>query len=78
MLLSRPADFVGTVTEKLMTYALGRGVDYYDAPTVRRIVRDLARDEYRWSSLVLGIVASDAFQMRRSPDDDAAQVAAQP
>jgi len=77
-LLASGDEFIRTVTEKLMTYALGRGVDYYDAPTVRRIVRDLARDEYRWSSLVLGIVASDAFQMRRSPDDDAAQVAAQP
>ena len=59
-----------------MTYALGRGVDYYDAPTIRRIARDLAGDD-RWSSLVLGIVGSDAFQMRRAPDD-AAQVAAQP
>ena len=75
-LLASGDEFILTVTEKLMTYALGRGVDYYDAPTIRRIARDLARDDYRWSSLVLGIVGSDSFQMRRAPDD-AALVAAQ-
>ena len=74
-LLASGDEFIRTVTEKLMTYALGRGVDYYDAPTIRRIVRDLARDEYHWSSLVLGIVASEAFQMRRAPDDVALAVA---
>ena len=61
-------EFIRTVTEKLLTYALGRGVNYYDAPTIRRIVRDLAQDDYHWSSLVLGIVASEPFQMRRAPD----------
>ena len=66
LLLDRPADFVGTVTEKLMTYALGRGLEYYDAPTVRQIVRDAAAEEYRWSSIILGIVNSPAFQMRKS------------
>ena len=66
LLLDRPADFVGTVTEKLMMYALGRGVEYYDAPTVRRIVREAAAEDYRWSSVILGIVKSTAFQMRRS------------
>ena len=66
-LLAAGDEFVRTVTEKLMTYALGRGVDYYDAPTIRRIVRDLARDDYRWSSLVLGIVGSESFQMRPDP-----------
>lgn len=66
LLLDRPADFVGTVTEKLMTYALGRGLEYYDAPTVRKIVRDAAGEEYRWSAIILGIVNSTAFQMRRS------------
>jgi hypothetical protein len=75
-LLASGDEFILTVIEKLMTYALGRGVDYYDAPTIRRIARDLARDDYRWSSLVLGIVGSDPFQMRRAPDD-AALVAAQ-
>jgi len=66
MLLSRPADFVGTVTEKLMTYALGRGVEYYDMPTVRRIVREAETVDYRWSAVILGIIKSAPFQMRRS------------
>ena len=66
LLLDRPDDFVGTVTEKLMGYALGRGLEYYDAPTVRKIVRDAAGEDYRWSSIILGIVKSTAFQMRRS------------
>ena len=66
LLLDRPGDFVGTVTEKLMMYALGRELEYHDAPTVRRIVREAAGEDYRWSSIVLGIVKSTAFQMRRS------------
>ena len=58
--------FIRTVVEKLLTYALGRGLDYPDAPTVRHLVRDLAENDYRWSSLVLGIVESVPFQMRRA------------
>jgi hypothetical protein len=58
--------FVRTVTEKLMTYALGRGVAYYDAPVVRRIVRDVAKDGYRWSALILGIANSPPFLMRQT------------
>lgn len=58
--------FVNNVTEKLLTYALGRGVEYYDAPVVRAVSRESARDNYRWSSLILGIVKSTPFQMRRS------------
>jgi mono/diheme cytochrome c family protein len=65
-LLRRPDLFVGTMTEKLLTYGLGRGVESYDAPTVRRIVRTARSEDYRFSSLVLGIVRSDAFQMRVS------------
>jgi hypothetical protein len=65
-LLASGDEFVRTVTEKLMSYALGRGVDYTDAPTLRQIVRGLGQEDYRWSSLVLGIVESDAFQMRRA------------
>ena len=57
-------EFVRTITEKLLTYALGRGVNYLDAPTVRQIVRDAARDDYRWSTLLLGIVRSAPFQQR--------------
>jgi Protein of unknown function (DUF1585) len=49
-----------------MTFALGRGVEYYDAPAVRRIVRDAGKDGYRFSSLILGIVKSTPFQMRKS------------
>jgi len=54
------------VTEKLLAYALGRKLDYYDKPAVRKIVRDAAAQEYRWSSLILGIVESPAFLMRLS------------
>ena len=66
-LLRHPERFVTTVTEKLMTYALGRGIEYYDAPAVRAIVRAAAEDGYRLSSLVKGVVRSAPFQMRRSP-----------
>ncbi len=65
-LLSRPELFANRVTEKLLTFALGRGVEYYDAPAVRAIVRDAKADEYRLSSLILGIVKSVPFQMRNS------------
>ena len=66
MLLSNSEDFVATVTEKLMTYALGRGVEYYDRPSIRRIVRSAEADDYRWSSLIFGIVESSPFQMRKA------------
>ena len=65
-LLRRPELFAGTLTEKLLTFALGRGVDYYDAPAVRKIVREAQPGGYRFSSLILGIVRSAPFQMRRS------------
>ncbi len=61
-------DFVRTVTEKLMTYALGRGVEYYDNPTVRAIARQAALDNYRMSSLIISIVKSTPFQMRRASE----------
>jgi hypothetical protein len=60
------SEFVSTLTKKLTTYALGRGVESYDMPAVRKIVRDAAASDYRWSSLILGIVKSMPFQMRRS------------
>ena len=66
LLLGRPDDFVGTVTEKLLTYALGRGLDYYDMPEIRSIVRAAEEDDYRWSSVILGVVESGPFQMRRN------------
>ncbi|HIM52061.1 MAG TPA: DUF1592 domain-containing protein [Acidobacteria bacterium] len=61
-------EFVTTITEKLLTYALGRGLEYYDAPVARQIVREAAAVNYRWSSLILGIVESTPFQMRTSSD----------
>ena len=65
-LMRRPDQFVQTVTEKLMTYGLGRSVEYYDMPAVRQIVRDAQRDNYRFSSIVMGIVKSAPFQMRKA------------
>jgi hypothetical protein len=64
-LSSRRDRFAAMVAQKLLTYALGRGLEYYDAPDVRQIVREAGPAEYRWSSLVLGIVRSTPFQMRR-------------
>ena len=66
ILLNRREQFVTTVTEKLLSYALGRRLEAFDQPAVRKIVRDAAAENYRWSSLVRGIVASVPFQMRRS------------
>jgi Protein of unknown function (DUF1592)/Protein of unknown function (DUF1588)/Protein of unknown function (DUF1585)/Protein of unknown function (DUF1595)/Protein of unknown function (DUF1587) len=65
-LLARPEIFVSTMTGKLMTYALGRGLDYYDEPAIRAILRDSRADDYKFSSIVLGIVNSTPFRMRRS------------
>jgi len=65
ILLSKPDQFATAVTEKLLTYALGRGVEYYDEPGVRKIRRESAPD-YRWSSLIFGVIKSEPFQMRRS------------
>ncbi len=65
-LLNRPEVFVGTLTEKLLTFALGRGVEFYDAPAIRRIVRDSRAKDYRFSSLIVGIATSTPFQMRTS------------
>jgi hypothetical protein len=63
-LVGRSDAFVTTATEKLLTYALGRGVHYYDMPAVRSVIHDAARNDYRFSSLVLGIVKSAPFQMK--------------
>jgi hypothetical protein len=61
LLLDRPEQFPRTVTEKLMAYGLGRRLEYYDRPAVRKIVRDAAASDYRWSSIILGIVESPNF-----------------
>jgi hypothetical protein len=63
-LLRQPELFVGTLTEKLMIFALGRGLSYYDMPAVRTVVRESARQDYRFSSLIMGIVKSTPFQKR--------------
>ena len=75
VLLERRELFVATVTEKLMTYALGRTVEYYDMPAVRAIVRAAADDDYKLSALVLGIVQSVPFQMKAKapPADESTQ-----
>src|SRR5207302_3846280 len=66
-IVSRPELFVGTLTEKLLVYALGRGLDYRDMPAVRGIVRDAARGNYSFSALIMGVVRSTPFQMRMTP-----------
>ncbi len=66
LLLQRREQFVGTVTEKLLAYALGRGPEHYDRPVVRDIRRNASFDNYRWSSVIVGIVQSPPFRMRRS------------
>jgi len=66
-LLARPELFAETLSEKLLIFALGRGVEYYDAPAVREIVRRARAEHYRFSALMLGIVNSTPFQMRKSP-----------
>jgi mono/diheme cytochrome c family protein len=65
-LVKSPKQFMTTMTDKLFTYALGRGVESFDAPTIRAIVRDAERDEYRFASVVSGIVNSMPFQMRKA------------
>ena len=66
LLLERPDDLVGTITEKLMRFALGRSLEYYDMPEVRAVVRAASVENYRWSSIILGVVESTPFQMRRT------------
>jgi len=73
-LVSRPDLFVNTLTENLLTYALGRPASYYDMPLLRRLVRDAAADNYRFSSLVMGIVTSEAFLTDRAPTEKDALV----
>jgi hypothetical protein len=65
-LMERPEVFVGTLTEKLLTFALGRGVEPYDGPAIRKIVRDAQAADYRFSSIIVGITKSTPFTMRKS------------
>ena len=66
-LLRRPDQFVQTFTEALLTYAMGRTREYYDMPTVRKIVRETRASDYKFSSIVQAVVSSDQFKMRRVP-----------
>jgi hypothetical protein len=66
LLIDHSDEYVSTVTEKLLMYAVGRNLQYYDAPAVREIVRGAARDKYTLASLVLGVVKSTPFQMREA------------
>ena len=66
LLLERRHQFVATLTEKLLAYALGRGPEHFDRPTIRTITRNASSNNYRWSSIIVGIVKSTPFRMRRS------------
>jgi hypothetical protein len=68
VILDRKDEFVEVMAGKLLTYALGRGLEYYDQPALRQIRREMAADNERFSSLVLGVVNSVPFQMRRAPE----------
>jgi len=65
-LAAQPAVFVGVMTEKMLTYAVGRGIEYYDMPAVRKVVQDAGNKDFRFSSIVLGIVKSTPFQMKEA------------
>src|SRR5260370_41887801 len=77
-ILSRPGAFVTVVTEKMLTYALGRGLEPSDMPVVRRIVKKAAQNDYRLSSVVMGIVESAPFQMRTKLEAEPGEVAGAP
>ena len=68
MLLEKPERFVNTLTQRLLAYALGRQLDYHDHPSVREIVRKAVAEDYRWSSIIRGVVESPTFQMRMPAD----------
>jgi hypothetical protein len=75
LLLERQHDFVTTVAEKLLTYGLGRGVEYYDMPVIRRVVRNAEANAYRWSSVISGIVNSKPFLQRQAGESSASREA---
>jgi hypothetical protein len=75
MMASHREDFVRTFTEKLMAYALGRGIEYTDLPAIRKIARDSASEDYRWSAIILGIVRSTPFSMSSAGADNKVKVA---
>jgi hypothetical protein len=75
LLSEQEEDFVRTLTEKLLAYAIGRSVDYNDLPAVRQVVRDAAPSNYRWSAIILGIVKSTPFRLGSVEDESASQLA---
>lgn len=75
LLATHREDFVRTFTEKLLAYAIGRGIEYSDLPAIRKIARDAAPQEYRWSSIILGIVNSTPFSMSTAGSDTPVSVA---
>jgi mono/diheme cytochrome c family protein len=75
-LLQHPEQFAQTFTEKMMTYALGRGVEYYDMPSIRKIVKDARRDNFKFSTIVMGIITAPAFQSSIVEEPASTQVAA--
>jgi hypothetical protein len=64
MLAAHPDVFLSVFTKKLMTYALGRGVEYYDMPTIRAILRESSKNDYKFSSILMGVIKSAPFQMK--------------
>ena len=74
-LLRRPEQFVQTFVENLLTYSMGRTKEYYDMPTVRKIVRETAAKDYKFSAIVQAVVKSEQFQMRRVPEPKPVQSA---
>ena len=74
-LLRHPDQFVQTFVENLLTYSMGRTREYYDMPTVRRIVRDTAAKDYKFSAIIQAVVGSDQFRMRRVPQPEPVQSA---
>jgi hypothetical protein len=75
LLASHEEDFVRTLTEKLLAYAIGRGVEYTDLPAVRRIAHDAGQNGYRWSSVILGIVNSTPFRMATAGGEQTTKMA---
>jgi hypothetical protein len=75
-IVAEPDKFVQTVVQNLLTYALGRRVEYFDMPTVRQIVRDSERANYTFASLVMGVANSTPFKMRSAPEAESQTVAA--
>ncbi len=75
-LIKKPEIFVSTLTEKLMIYALGRGLTAHDMPEVRQIVRDASKQDYRFSELILGVVRSKPFQWRERPAGEPEKIVA--